>query len=505
MGDEMKRFMLSGRFILAGIVAVTLTALTLAQAAKDRKLGTCGPPPRKNPERQTSAEGNPPLPLPATPLRRSEPKAEPAPPLMIAKLEYGTFQDWNTDPGDVDNLMRHVREKLNLWYGWKHMNINEVVAAHKAGKQITIPILYMSGHEAFELADEQRAAIKQYVLDGGTFLGDACCGRPEFADSFRKEVKKMFPDRAFEMLEVDHPLFRSFYKYDSVHYLIYDEGAKKEFEAPPQLQGMNIGCRTAVLLTPYDLSCGWDGHTHERGARVIPGDAMRLGINLISYVAAVRQLGEVQAVTREIQAPVGRPRAKFTLAQLRHNGDWNPDANSIYQWLRHVAVDSSLDVEFELKPIDAVEAKIAPHPFVFMTGHRDPKLSNKELDVLRQHLVQAGGFLFINNCCGRGAFDQHVRTMVGKLFPDQKLEKIGPEHPLYKSFFTVKEARDRQSNVARPIELEGIVVKDRLVLIYSKNDAVGQLKQVSDPFGNGYDAESCRQLAVNVVAYALQN
>ncbi len=36
-------------------------------------------------------------------------KAEPAPPLMIAKLEYGTTQDWNTDPGDVDNLMRHVR------------------------------------------------------------------------------------------------------------------------------------------------------------------------------------------------------------------------------------------------------------------------------------------------------------------------------------------------------------------------------------------------------------
>ena len=71
--------------------------------------GTCGPPPRKNPTRQTSAEGMPPLPLPAAPLRRSEPKAEPAPPLMIAKLEYGTTQDWNTDPGDVDNLMRHVR------------------------------------------------------------------------------------------------------------------------------------------------------------------------------------------------------------------------------------------------------------------------------------------------------------------------------------------------------------------------------------------------------------
>src|SRR5262249_5860916 len=129
------------QLLVAGLVAVALTTLAVAQQAAGRKLGTCGPPPRKNPERQTSAEGMPPLPLPATPLRRSEPKAEPAPPLMVAKLEYGIFQDWNTDPGDVDNLMRHVRHQLGLWYGWKHMNVNELVALHQAGKPCQGPIL----------------------------------------------------------------------------------------------------------------------------------------------------------------------------------------------------------------------------------------------------------------------------------------------------------------------------------------------------------------------------
>jgi hypothetical protein len=449
----------------------------------------------------------PPLPLPATPLRRSEPKAEPAPPLMIAKLEYGVFQDWNTDPGDVDNLMRHVRYELGLWYGWRHYNINELTALHAAGKSCTIPILYMSGHEAFQFTDAQRAAVRQYVLDGGTFLGDACCGRPEFADSFRREVRAMFPDRAFELLEVDHPIFRAYYPYNKdhpVHYRLFDGGVKKEFQGPPQLLGLNIGCRTAVLLTPWDWSCGWDEHTHDRGARVLPGDAIRLGVNLVSYVAAERQLGEVQAVTHEIQAPVSRPREKFTFAQLRHQGDWNPDPNSVYQWLRHVAIDSSLAVGFDLKAVDAAESQLAAYPFLFMTGHRDPKLSDKEVAALRHHL-QAGGFLFINNCCGRSAFDQHVRATVARIVPDQKLAKIPADHPLLKSFFTVKEARDRQGGTARPVELEGIVIKERLVLVYSRNDMVSQLKQVSDPFGNGYDAESCRRLAVNIIAYAMQN
>src|SRR5579884_471237 len=93
----------------AAATAAGLLDIEPAQAQQTRRLGTCGPPPRRNPERQASAEGMPPLPLPAVPLRRSEPKAEPAPPLMLAKLEYGTTQDWNTDPGDADNLMRHVR------------------------------------------------------------------------------------------------------------------------------------------------------------------------------------------------------------------------------------------------------------------------------------------------------------------------------------------------------------------------------------------------------------
>src|SRR5947208_2947962 len=140
------------RFFVEGSAAASAAALLGLDVANaqgpGRRLGTCGPPPRKSPLRQTSAEGMPPLPLPAVPLRRSEPKAEPAPPLMIAKVEYGTTQDWNTDPGDIDNLMRHVRGAVGLWYGWKQMHVNEVVATYKGKKQLLIPALAVRGHEA---------------------------------------------------------------------------------------------------------------------------------------------------------------------------------------------------------------------------------------------------------------------------------------------------------------------------------------------------------------------
>ena len=211
---DRRQFFVTGSAAAAAAGVVGLNpSIVEAQAPAGRKLGTCGPPPRKNPLRQTSAEGMPPLPLPAVPLRRSEPKAEPAPPLMIAKMEYGTTQDWNTDPGDVDNLMRHVRSAVGLWYGWKQMSLAQLVAMYKAKKEVKVPSLYFSGHEAFTFSLDERTALTQYLLDGGTLLADACCGREEFTGSFQTELKKMFPRRPMDRLELDHPVFRSFHKY----------------------------------------------------------------------------------------------------------------------------------------------------------------------------------------------------------------------------------------------------------------------------------------------------
>ncbi len=490
--------------VATGANALDVGIVQAVQNEVKRQLGTCGPPPQKNPERQTSAEAAPPLPLPVVPLRRSEPKAEPAPPLMIAKLEYGTTQDWNTDPGDIDSLMRHVRSALGLWYGWRVLNLNDLVAMHQRGQRLKIPALYLSGHDPFSFTDAQREALRQYVFDGGTLIGDACCGRIEFTQSFQAEIKKLFPDRPLELLELDHPLFRAYYKYQMVYRRDGDKGQKDYIQELPRFYGMMLGCRTAVLLSPFDLSCGWDKHEHPHGARLAPDDAIRVGINLIAYVAALRSLAETQAVTREISATADRPRHLFTLAQLRHHGEWNPDPNSSYQLLRHLANESSLAVSFDLKFIDPVDTRIAPYPFLYLTGFRDPRFSDDEITALRRHL-QAGGFLFINNPSGYAAFDKHIRDVVKRLFPDQRLTALDPKtHPLFRALHTISEGRDRQSGQPRPIELEGIPLRQRTVLVYSKNDMVTHLKQVSDPFGNGYDAETCRKLAVNVVAYALQ-
>ena len=86
-----------------------------------------------------------------------------------------------------------------------------------------------------------------------------------------------------------------------------------------------------------------------RTQAVIPGDAIRLGINIVSYVAALRDVAEAEAVTREIQAPTTRRGSSSSWRSCATRGTGTPIPNSIYQWLRHLANESSLAVGFELK------------------------------------------------------------------------------------------------------------------------------------------------------------
>lgn len=511
----MKQYATTRRMSATAWLLVLLVAAgaTAGDALAERQLGTLGPPPRQDPQRQTSAESLPPLPLPATPMRRSEPKAEPAPPLFMGKLKYGDTQDYTPNPGDVDNLLRHARYQLDAWYGYQLIGLDEIVAQSKAGKPSQIPLLYITGYQPFTFTDEQRDALREYLLDGGTLLGDPSLGSPEFVDSFRTEVEKMFPDRRMEVLQLDHPIMRGYYQYANVHYFTVERGVQTKIQGPPQFLGMNLAARTAVILSNYDMTCGWDGRfapaiadrprapTAPSSMAMIPGDALRMGVNLVAYVSAQRRFAKVQAHTRQITGEQPLTRAAFRLGLLRHQGDWNPDPNALYQLIRLAANRTSMPVEYELKPIDPVIEQLADTPIIIMTGMGEPRLDGEALNAIRQHL-QAGGFLFINNTSGYARFDREIRAMLARLFPDQSLDPVPADHALFHAVYKIDSARDAGTLAARPAELEMITLDHRAAVVYSRNDTLGMLKGVHDPYANAYDPESARKLALNILTYA---
>ena len=278
----------------AAVGAAGGMGLPVIGRAEDSGPVDCGPPPRAKPQSRTGGESFPPLPLPATPLRRTEKKRPPAPPSLVGKMALGPvrfvrrggervqYRDWMTDPADLDSLLAWTNQKLGIHYGKTEADFE-----HFSFDPRELPALLFAGHNSFKLDDPVRQRLARYVLDGGTIIGDACCGWKDFNDSFRREMEAIFPGRPLRKLAPDDPLFSSYYK---LGYFTYQKADGSRYEAEPCLEGITVGCRTGVVYSPADLTCGWDGHDHPRGLRVVIDQSRQIGANYVTYL-----LGSVPA------------------------------------------------------------------------------------------------------------------------------------------------------------------------------------------------------------------
>ena len=124
-------------------------ALTL-QAGEDDFLRPIGRPPKAVPQMRQAGEALPPLPLPVTPLRRSEKKRPPAPATLIGKVIWGSHldykwdngkvtrvYDWNMVPADCQQLLKAAHKHLKMEYKVETTSLETFNAT-----PAEIPVLY---------------------------------------------------------------------------------------------------------------------------------------------------------------------------------------------------------------------------------------------------------------------------------------------------------------------------------------------------------------------------
>ncbi|MBP5234261.1 MAG: DUF4159 domain-containing protein [Planctomycetes bacterium] len=473
---------------------------------------SCGAPPEAKKQHWKAAESFPPLPLPVTPLRRSEKKRPPAPPLLIGKLQYGktltgtdangqrySYRDWTTDPNDANALMNQANATLGINY-----RAQEADFASFSFEPQEMPILYLTGHEGFAFTDAERSRLRSFIEDGGFLLGDACCGAPEYRLAFLDEAKKLFPARRCRRLPPDHPVYTAYHTLEAIH---YEEAGKGAFTAPPALEGISIGCREAVLVSQYDLSCGWDGHRHDSGKRVWPAaDAMRIGVNLIAYTLATYRLG-LYLATRNVYNDANAS-GGLVIGQIVHDGDWNPNPSGLANLCKHSLTRSSLAVKFAKKDLSLKSGDLQACPVLYMTGHDDFTLTDDEAANLRAYLAR-GGALLADACCGRQDFDRAFRREIAKVLPDQPLKPLPPDHPMFRMIVDSSAvtaapaltAKRRDKPLTAP-DFWGVAgAGGTLSVVYTPWGLGCGWEDEQCPYCLGYSRESARDLGMNVLAY----
>ncbi|MDR0982950.1 MAG: DUF4159 domain-containing protein [Culturomica sp.] len=192
--------------------------------------------------------------------------------VRIALLKYKGGGDWYANPTALPNLIRFCNENL-------HTNLADEPATVEPGSReiFNYPYVHMTGHGNISFSPVEVQNMREYLLSGGFLHADDNYG---LAESFRREMKKVFPDDELKELSWEHPIFNQKYKFKSGLPKIHEHDAKR-----PQAFGIIKDGRLVVLFTyETDLGDGWEDQEVHNDPEEKRLQALQMGANIISYV-----------------------------------------------------------------------------------------------------------------------------------------------------------------------------------------------------------------------------
>ncbi|MDZ4753141.1 MAG: DUF4159 domain-containing protein [Phycisphaerae bacterium] len=108
------------------------------------------------------------------------------------------------------------------------------------------PFCVMSGEGAFQLTDEERTQLRDYLTRGGFLLASAGCSSAEWSVCFRKEMTKLFADLELTAVASDHAVFKT------VHDVTRLQTKRRNHQ--PTLEGLTLDGRLIVLFSSDGLN-----------------------------------------------------------------------------------------------------------------------------------------------------------------------------------------------------------------------------------------------------------
>ncbi|MDH4038682.1 MAG: DUF4159 domain-containing protein [Candidatus Krumholzibacteria bacterium] len=190
--------------------------------------------------------------------------------VRIARLKYAGGGDWYADPSSIPNWLSEFERRT----GVKTFKEEKVVTLTDENLR-AYPFLYMTGHGTVKLSHEERDALRAYLEDGGFLYANDNYGMDA---SFRAMVRDVFPDRPFEELSADHPIFHCFYDLPGLPKIHEHDGK------PPQAFGVTVDDRLVIFYSyESDIGDGLEDPDVHRDPPAKRELAMKMATNVLMY------------------------------------------------------------------------------------------------------------------------------------------------------------------------------------------------------------------------------
>ncbi|MBC9795499.1 DUF4159 domain-containing protein [Sinomicrobium weinanense] len=190
----------------------------------------------------------------------------------VALLKYGGGGDWYANPTALPNLIAFCNSELGT-------GISKNFQTVEAGSMdiFQYPFLHMTGHGNVFFTREEAENLHTYLLSGGFLHIDDNYGMKPYLE---KELLKIFPDKEWEELPANHPIFHQKFRFPNGLPKIHEHDNK-----PPQAFGYFHEGRLILLFThETDLGDGWEDPEVHNDPEEIRQKALRMGANIIQFV-----------------------------------------------------------------------------------------------------------------------------------------------------------------------------------------------------------------------------
>ena len=119
----------------------------------------------------------------------------------IARVQYGGGGDWYCDPSSLPNLLKYLKSNTSMVKVSKEVKIKltDNNAKH-------YPYLYITGHGNIRFSENEIIELRSILSNGGFLHADDNYGMDK---SFRREMKRVYPNKEFVALPHSHPIFSS--------------------------------------------------------------------------------------------------------------------------------------------------------------------------------------------------------------------------------------------------------------------------------------------------------
>ena len=190
----------------------------------------------------------------------------------IARVHYGGGGDWYSNASSLPNLLKYLERNTTMSVYNKENKIKLTIENLNQN-----PYLYLNGHGNIKFNDDEVIALRSALMNGSFLHADDNYGMDK---SFRREMKKVFPNKEFVNLPNNHPVFDSYYNFPNGLPKVHEHDNK-----PPQALALFEEEKMIVLYTyESDLGDGWEDGSVHQNPWPIRESALKMGVNIIYFV-----------------------------------------------------------------------------------------------------------------------------------------------------------------------------------------------------------------------------